>query len=446
MKPSIKQPTSSIRHRPSIQHRASSIAALLFLFGMLATPTKALDTSLHGFVDARAGARTQDDPTQDQMSLGEVRLQLDSLTYFDAAELQVRADVLYDGLQDDLGKIDLDRGTGFIDLRELNLLFTPIDSADVKVGRQILTWGTGDLLFINDLFPKDWNSFLLGRDEEYLKAPSDAVYASWFPTLGSFDFAYMPKFDSDRYIDGTRLSYWSPMPPPGGITGQEFTADERDDWFKDHEISARFYRPVLSWEGALYYYNGFWKSPMGMNLATGDAYFPRLNVYGASANGAIGSALGNIEIGYYDSTQESDATHFIPNDEFRFLMGYEREVAKNLTAGAQYYLEWMMDYNDYQQDYNAIGGSAATARDEARHVLSLRLTQMLMNQNLMLSLFTFYSPSDNDAYFRPIVTYKVNDDWMVTANGNFFIGKDDHTFFGQMKKNSNINLGVRYSF
>ncbi|MFW6031595.1 MAG: hypothetical protein ACOC9T_03300, partial [Myxococcota bacterium] len=32
--------------------------------------------------------------------------------------------------------------------------------------------GTGDLVFLNDLFPKDWRSFLLGRDLDYLKAPS----------------------------------------------------------------------------------------------------------------------------------------------------------------------------------------------------------------------------------------------------------------------------------
>jgi hypothetical protein len=35
---------------------------------------------------------------------------------------------------------------------------------------------------------------------------------------------------------------------------------------------------------------------------------------------------------------------------------------------------------------------------------------------------------------------------MVTANGNFFFGQDDHTFFGQFHYNNNVNLGVRYSF
>ncbi|WP_372806303.1 hypothetical protein [Pontiella sp.] len=418
---------------------SSFISALLLTSG-----AHALDTELHGFAETRAGARTQNDPSQDQMGLGEARLQLDALTYFDAAELQVRADLLYDALADDPEKINLDNGDGFIDLREFNLLFTPIDWADMKVGRQILTWGTGDLLFINDLFPKDWNSFMLGRDEEYLKAPSDAIYASFFPAIGSIDVAYMPQMDADRYVDGSRLSYWSPMAQE--ITGTEFNARERDGWFQDHELSARFYRPLLNWEGALYGYHGFWKSPVGMDLAEGEAYFPRLNVWGASAKGSVGNGLANVELGYYDSREQTDATQMVPNDEFRWLMGYEREIAKDLNAGVQYYLEWMMDHDDYEQDYNALFGSTAAARDEFRHVLTLRLTKMLMNQNLVVGLFTFYSPSDNDAYFRPVATYKVNDHWTVSANGNFFVGEHDHTFFGQMRKNSNVNLGLRYSF
>ena len=421
-----------------MKHRQRIGLALLSSFTVQVS-SFALDTELHGFVDGRAGVRTQNDPYEDDRSLTELRLQLDSKTYFDWGEISARADFVYDDLATDRGKVDLENGDGFVDLRELNVLFTPVDWSDVKVGRQILTWGTGDLLFINDLFPKDWNSFLLGRDEEYLKAPSDAVYASFFPSIGSFDLAYMPRMDADRYIDGRRVSYWNPGLQ--SIAGQNAVIDaqRRDEWFKDDEISARFYRDVQGYEAALYAYHGFWKSPMGVNA--GGAYFPRMNAYGASAKGAFGSGLFNVEAGYYDSRESSNPAQVVPEDEFRFLTGYEREVAKNLTAGVQYYLEWMMDHDDY-----LAGMNPDTARDEARHVLSLRLTQMLMNQNLILSLFTFYSPSDNDAYFRPIITYKISDQWRVTANGNFFIGEKDHTFFGQFKYNNNVNLGIRYSF
>lgn len=403
--------------------------------------TLALDTELHGFVDTRGGTRTQNDPNEKGRSLSEARIQLDSLTYFDAATFQARADFVFDDLAKDRGKVDLESGDGFIDLREFNLQFTPIDIMDVKLGRQILTWGTGDLLFINDLFPKDWNSFMLGRDVEYLKAPSDALFASLFPSIGTFDIAYMPRMDADRYIDGQRISYWNGM----GVVGQNalIDANRQDRWFRDHELAVRFYRPILGYDLALYAYHGYWKSPMGMTAPAGNAFFPHLNAYGASVQGTLGEALINAEAGYYDSRQDrSGSNPLIPNSEARFLLGYERELAKNLTGGLQYYTEWMMDYDAYTASFP----TPSSARDELRHVVTVRLTKMMMNQNLILGLFAFYSPSDQDAYLRPNVTYKLSDHWKLTANANVFLGEENHTFFGQLEDNSNLNLSLRYSF
>ena len=128
-----------------------------------------LGIDVHGFFDLRAGMRTQDDPYERDTSLGEIRIQTDISKMADMATLQVRADFLYDDVPQDTD-LDLEDGTGEIDLREANVLFFPFGLMDIKIGRQILTWGTGDLLFINDLFPKDWQSFFVGRDEEYLKA------------------------------------------------------------------------------------------------------------------------------------------------------------------------------------------------------------------------------------------------------------------------------------
>ncbi|MCF7848403.1 MAG: hypothetical protein K9M45_06090 [Kiritimatiellales bacterium] len=426
-----------------MKHISHQIRRISLISLILSANAFALDTEFHGFVDGRAGMRTQNDPYEDQQSLAEIRAQLDSLTYLDAFTLQIRADLVYDALADDPEKIDLQTGEGFIDLREFNILFTPVDWADVKLGRQILTWGTGDLLFINDLFPKDWNSFFLGRDTEYLKAPSDAIYASLFPSFGSIDIAYTPRFDADRYIDGSRISYWNQG--LNRIAGQDaiIKTDVPNNNFEDDEIAARFYRSVKGYEAALYFYSGFWKSPAGADPVSGKATFPNLNVYGASAKGTLGSGIVSTELGYYDSRDDSGGGNpFVRNSEFRFLAGYERELAKNFSAGIQYYLEHMMDHNDY------LDGLPSTkyAADENRHVVTLRLTRMLMNQNLILSLFTYYSPSDHDVYLRPVATYKLDDHWKLTANGNFFIGQYDHTFFGQFKNNNNVNLGVRYSY
>ena len=165
-------------------------------------------------------------------------------------------------------------------------------------------------------------------------------------------------------------------------------------------------------------------------------------VDGASARTLLGGGIGNVEIGYYDSRDDPDGNDpFTRNSEFRLLAGFERDLGKNLTAGFQYYLEGMLDYDAYEQ--NLMGGPK---KDAYRHVLTLRLTKLLMNQNLRLSLFSYYSPSDNDAYLRPKAHYKISDVWAVEVGGNIFLGADEHTFFGQFQNNTNAYGGLRWGF
>jgi len=393
-----------------------------------------LPFSLHGFLEARAGLRTQDDPAQSKdLSIGEPRLQLELGHALDWAEFKVKADFLYDGVLEE----------GQADLREANFLLTPLDFADVKIGRQVLTWGTGDLIFINDLFPKDWQSFFVGRDDEYLKAPSDAVKVSLFLDAADLDVVCVPRFDPDRFIRGERLSYWSDALGRRAGRDNEVHADEPDDWFSDFEWAARLSRNVRGYELAAYGYTGFWKSPGGQDAGTGRATFPDLAVYGASVRGTVGRGIGNLEAGYYHSRDDAGGKDpLVKNGELRFLAGYEREVARDLTGAVQYYLEHVMDYGDYRRTLPA----GVRPRDEDRHVVTLRLTQLLMNQNLKCSIFTYYSPSDDDAHFRPKVHYKISDDWSAEAGANVFVGSRDNTFFGQFEKNTNVYAGLRWSF
>ena len=127
---------------------------VIFLQAVIVPSASAeLPFDLHGFWEAGAGVRTDDDPSQDDISLLETRLQVDISKDTENFGIKLKADFLYDYVPESL-VIDIEEGKGWIDLREANVIFYPWDSADVKMGRQILTWGTGDLIFINDLFPK----------------------------------------------------------------------------------------------------------------------------------------------------------------------------------------------------------------------------------------------------------------------------------------------------
>ncbi|MCF8105953.1 MAG: hypothetical protein K9K64_10745 [Desulfohalobiaceae bacterium] len=389
---------------------------------------------LHGFLEGRLGPRLQSDPVQSkEATLGETRLQLETEKFWDAGSFDLTADIVLDGITEEAA----------FDLRRARYTFSPLPSVDIRAGRQVLSWGTGDLLFINDLFPKDWVSFLSGRDVEYLKAPGDAVRLGWFNDLFNLNLVYTPKFDPDRFVDGERLSYWNPA--LGRIAGEDnqIQTKEPDDWFDDDEIALRMYRNISGYELALYAYSGYWKSPAGQDPDSGKFLFPKLNVYGASLQGTIGPGIGNIEFGFYDSREDRAGDDpFLNNSELHLLIGYEQELATEFTGSIQYYLERLQDYNEYREALPP----GSEARDENRHLLTLRLTKLLLNQDLTLSLFTFYSPSDQDVYFRPKASYELSDAWTVVTGGNLFMGKEDQTFFGQFENNSNWYLGLRYSF
>ncbi len=387
---------------------------------------------LTGFVELRYGSRLQDDSYEKDESISEGRVQLEVGKDFDWGVLQVKGDIVGDNIEEET------RGVS----RELNVAFSPVDMMDLKIGRQTLTWGTGDLVFINDLFPKDWKAFFIGRDDEYLKAPSDAIKAGIFLDIVNIDLIWSPVFNGSEYIDGSRLSYWNSFLGRTAGSDAELDAHDRDWVFGNSEFSLRLSKNISGTEVALYGYSGYWKTPEGFDPDTMKLFHPALSVYGASIRSQALGGIGNLEAGYYDSRDDRDGDDpLIRNSEVRFLAGFEREITKDFNGGFQYYLEWMSDYDEYKKNM-----SNTQKKDEYRHLLTLRLTKLLMDQNLILSLFAYYSPSDEDAYLRPKVQYKVTDDLSVEAGANYFLGDDKHTFFGQFQDNTNAYAGVRWTF
>ena len=154
----------------------------------------ALALSVHGFLEGVAGARLTDNPAQPKdATLGEGRLQVELSQEGPAdSRLFFKADLIGDGVEE----------RGDADLRELYLDLSPVQILDIRVGRQILTWGTGDLIFINDLFPKDFVSFFVGRSLEYLKVGSDAVKFSLYPGPFSLDLVAVPHFTPSEIPKG----------------------------------------------------------------------------------------------------------------------------------------------------------------------------------------------------------------------------------------------------
>lgn len=419
---------------------------VLFLLIISITATAFADDlpEVHGFLEEAFAPRLQEDTTRHrQFNLAEARLQLKTEYFF------IGDNILSDWRTGITAKsdfvFDMYSGGKFLtDIRELNFFLSPTYIMDIKAGRQVLTWGTGDYLFLNDLFPKDYVSFFTGRQDEYLKKPNDAVRLMLYPEWFNVDLAWIPFFEPNVVPTGHRVSFFDSF--KGGIAGVESERDIVDPsaTAKNFVYAGRVYRNFSSYETALYYYRGFDPSPRSYKNELGrELYYERLDAYGGSVRGPVLGGIGNIEAAYYYSPEDRDGKiRTIQNSMMKYLAGYEKDMGNDLRISFQYYLEQTLDYDEYRDallpmDYRW---------DEFRHTITNRITKLLANQTVRLSIFTFFSPSDMDVYTRPSLVWNATDSWTLSIGANLPWGRDSWTEFGSVQKNKNVYLRLRYSF
>jgi len=250
--------------------------------------------------------------------------------------------------------------------------------------------------------------------------------------------------ETNNSVTGERISFYDGL-------GGRLAGDEADRKFiepaqtlKNAELAMRAYGSVGRYETALYLFRGFYKEPRGiLDPAQEEFFYPRLHVYGASLRGPVLGGIGNAELGYYDSREDRRGENpLVENSSVKYLLGYTRDMGNDGAVGVQYFVEQMVDYPAYLRGL----GAGERVRDEFRHLVTVRLSKLFKAQTVEAGLFVFYSPSDEDAYFRPSIAYKVSDNFSVTGGANVFTGRDVETEFGQFERNDNLYTRVRYIF
>ncbi len=349
-------------------------------------------------------------------------------------------------------KIDFNRdevtGETKLDIRELRLQYRLFNWLDLSIGRQVSTWGVADMLFINDLFPKNWNANFSGREMEYMKDSSTSFRATSY--FGGFilDLVYHPRFTSDTTPTGIYFSVFDPNSgtlisnPSGSQNSMVKSPSGGND-----EIAVSLKKRIGNLEFALYGYRGFFKNPKGVAMSDNllRAYYPELSVVGASVEGQIGPGIFSSEIGYYDSREDrAGKDPMIENSLFKFLLGYKLDLNANITAGIQWYREIMSDYEEYE----ASVGYSPYRKKKNHDTFTLRITYKAMQDTLFANLFTYFRPQDRDSFTRLDITRKINDNFSVTAGISIFTGKDNYIDreFGMLRHDDNIFVRLRYSF
>jgi len=389
--------------------------------------------SLHGFVQGNYGLDTAAvNPDGRDSKLAEERAQLKLEADQGALRLFIKTDLAWDHLADEEDW----------ELREGTVDYTA-SSWDCKLGRQVVTWGVGDLVFINDVFPKDYEAFFAGRPIEYLKKGVDGLKIGLYPSPASFELIAIPRFTANHFPDSARFWLYDPLP---GVTNRQTVEPSSS---LDHtEVAVRAYRDIAGFDLSLYGYRGFSRQP-AMRTDSPNAptlltlWYPKLTVYGASLQGAALSGVVSLEAGYYDSREDQDGGNpMIPNGQARFLLGYQRQFWEDFTVGLQYYGERMLEYGSYA----ATLPPGMPAEQRLHDLVSVRLTQLLRHQTVRLSLFAFWGLSSADYLVNPEVKYNFTDQVWAALGANLFGGGEPWSQFGQLDRNDSVYLQARYEF
>jgi hypothetical protein len=159
--------------------------------------------------------------------------------------------------------------------------------------------------------------------------------------------------------------------------------------------------------------------------------------------GPAGSLLVHAEGAAYISQDDLDGDDpLVANSQVRGFVGAEKSLGSDWTVGGQYYVEQILDYEGYEAGF----GDGEPRFDELRSTVTLRITKLMLNQNLMLSGFGYYGVTDEDWHLRLSSRYKLSDAVAATLGANLIDGEQPHTMFGQFRDNSNIYMRLRYSF
>lgn len=390
------------------------------------------ELNVNGYLEPSYGVKASDDPPVTQRNLlEEMRLMLQKKLYGD------RGEVLDVSL---LATTNDKQNSSDVELREGSLFLPVTRSLEVKAGRQVMSWGPSQFEFINDHFTKDFTSFFIGRDLDFLKAPEDAVKLSYFGDLANVDLILSPSFEPDRLPRGRVVPVYHP-----GL--RRLTSDSApevrppEDSVDHGEYHVRLHNTFGRWETALYGYRGFVGQPSGWNGSS--AFYPELASAGFSLRGPLMGSIIWLEGSYDDVRNElaGDTTN-LPTDRANLGIGVRYRTSTTVSYMVQAITSKQIDANTYRERLS----SGHPGKHEYRKRLQVATTRTYWSDRLTLNLRGFAGLTEEDWHGRSSLEYDWSDAVTITGGGLFYGADQGFTRFGALENNDMGYIRIRYGF
>ncbi|MBU2647740.1 hypothetical protein KKI24_23735 [bacterium] len=369
--------------------------------------------------------------------------------------LQLRGDYdpVYDLYTDDFPKTVRDEYRSSLSaenplketVREI-YLDIPLDTMDIRLGRQQVVWGEAIGLRITDVVnPQDYRNFILD-DFVDSRIPMWMARLNYYVDDWTLELLWIPQFEPDREALAGSTWEWTfnRIEPPAGMTVRIFDPEKPDANLENSETGMRLSGLLAGWNLSLSYLN-VWDdmparhvtfNPRTFSLDVSQKYH-RLPLWGFTFANAFGSFVPRGEFSYargkYYSTADPSAVEgLVRKDYLHTMVGTDYSLADFLFT-FQVVQKIILDPDE------------AIYEESVQTSYSVWIQANLLHETLKPELLAIFSPSDEGWMVRPRVAYAATDTITLSAGADLFSGPP-RSFFGQFDTNDQVYVKFKTSF
>ncbi len=305
---------------------------------------------------------------------------------------------------------------------------------DVRIGKQIFSWGKADGFNPTDnLNPRDYIDLFV--EEEKIGVPAINLLYYWNDF--TFDLVFIPTYTTTRLpLLDSRHSFLDPENIPV-INGRNLPSDN----ISNSQTGIRILRHISGWDLSLSFYDGY-DDLTQATVEDNESLTPRYNrmrVVGGDFATTFGGLGIHGEVAQFMYDGENDENYF------QYVFGFDYTWT-NIIYDHDIFviLEYMGDKSTERQKVSKKVFGSGLARVFTNSILST-VTYKFSDSLEFETKFAFNLDGHLSFLIKPEIRYDVNDNLKLTFGMNCIEGVQD-TFFGQFEKDDRSYFFLRYSF
>lgn len=301
---------------------------------------------------------------------------------------------------------------------------------DIRLGKQIVTWGKADGVRITDVLnPADYSMFITGEFDD-LRIPINMVKFRYLPGFADFEIIAIPGFEP-RTAPKKGSAWFVERQSKYKAASETDNLPKKS--LKNAEIAAK----------VSFFMSGFDFAISSMYLTDDEPVYKLYNnmlyqkfnrsvFVGFEASKVLGEFVARAEVaGYKDKALQAEYD-YVKKNYVKAMLGCDWYVNSDFTLSAQFANNSILDYED---EINA---------DEHNTISTLNVSYKMLNQTVELSNMTYYSFNDEDVYNKAEADYAFTDDLHILVGYDYFDGKKG--VYGVYKNNSQLWLKAKFNF